>query len=171
MMAAEQHGTGVELQQLEPQPVLSIRATARVADLAAVMDERLQALAGYLQQRGAPPAGPPFVRYHTFGETETDLELGIPVVAPVAGEGRIAGGELPGGPAITTWHIGPHNTLGDAYARLDAWLQAHGRERDGAAWEVYYWIDLSQYRGAASLPDSSSWRTQLIQPIKESQPS
>ena len=106
------------------------------------------------------------MRYHTFTQTETDLELGIPVVAPIAGEGRIAGGELPGGRAITTWHIGPHDTLADAYARMQAWLKEHGREPDGAPWEVYYWIDPNQYRGPAAWPDSTSWRTQLIQPIK-----
>ncbi len=134
------------------------------------MDDRIRALRGYLQGRGARPAGPPFVRYHTFGETETDLEFGIPVVEPVAGEGRIAGGELPGDPAVTTWHIGPHKTLGDAYARMDAWREAHGREPAGAPWEVYSWIDPSQYRGLATWPDPARWRTQLIQPIRLSQP-
>jgi len=166
IMAAEQPGNDVEMEQLEPQPVLSIRATVQIVDLAQAQDDCLLALSSYLQQSGAQLAGPPFVRYHTFTQTETDLELGIPVVAPIAGEGRIAGGELGGGLAITTWHIGPHDTLADAYARMQAWLKEHGRKPDGAAWEVYYWIDPNQYRGASTWPDSSSWRTQLIQPIK-----
>ncbi len=83
------------------------------------MDDRLRALSAYLQQRGVQPAGAPFVRYHTFGETETDLETGIPVAEPVAGEGRIVSGVLPGGPAISTQHIGLHDRLGDAYACID----------------------------------------------------
>jgi effector-binding domain-containing protein len=166
IMAAEQLGNDVEMEQLEPQPVLSIRATVQIVDLAQAQDDCLLALSSYLQQCGAQLAGPPFVRYHTFTQTETDLELGIPVVAPIAGEGRIAAGELSGGPAISTWHIGPHDTLAEAYARMQAWLKEHGREPAGAPWEVYYWIDPTQYRGAATWPDSSSWRTQLIQPIK-----
>lgn len=168
-MAEEQHGNDIGMVQLEPKPVASIRATVPTADLGAHVGDRLGALLGYLRQHGVQPAGPPFVRYHTFGETETDFELGIPVVEPVAGEGRIAGSELPGGPAISTWHIGAHDTLGDAYARISAWLQAHGREPAGASWEVYYWIDPSQ-GDTATLPDPSSWRTQLIQPITESEP-
>lgn len=132
-MAEEQPGNDVEIQQRQPQPVVSIRATVRIVDLAEHQGDRLSALSGYLQQRGAQPAGPPFVRYHTFEGTETDLEVGIPVVAPVADEGRIAGGALPGGPAVTTWHIGSHDTLGDAYARLDAWLNKHGRAPAGIA--------------------------------------
>jgi|Tabmets5t2r1_1033131.scaffolds.fasta_scaffold07870_2 hypothetical protein len=50
-----------------------------------------------MQARGVAPAGPPLGRYHTFGQTETDVEVGIPVVDPTAGESRIATGELFGG--------------------------------------------------------------------------
>jgi len=81
MMAAEQPGNDLEMEQLEPQPVLSIRATVQIVDLAQAQDDCLLALSSYLQQCGAQPAGPPFVRYHTFTQTETDLELGIPLVA------------------------------------------------------------------------------------------
>src|SRR5262249_12712291 len=141
-----------------------------VVDLAEIVGDRLSALASYLQQQEVQPAGPPFVRYHTFGEIETDVELGVPVVEPVAGASRIAKGKLPGGTAIATWHFGPHDKLGDAYARVEAWLKDHHCEPDGAPMEVYHWIDLSQYRGPSTLSDPSRWGTQLIQPIKESQP-
>lgn len=166
-MSTQQHGD-VTIQQLEPQPVVSIRATVPIAELGQHHDDRLRALAGFLEQRGVRPAGPPFVRYHTFGDGETDLEVGIPVGTAVAGEGRIAAAELPGGPAVTTWHIGAHDTLGDAYARMQVWLSEHGREPDGAAWEVYGWIDPARYDGPATWPDPASWRTQLIQPIAAS---
>jgi effector-binding domain-containing protein len=169
-MAAEEHGNDVELQHRAPQPVVSIRATVGVDQLGEAMDDRLRALSAYLQQRGLEPAGAPFVRYHTFGDTETDLETGIPVAEPVAGEGRIVSGGLPGGPAISTRHIGPHDRLGDAYARIHAWRNAHGREGDGPPWEVYDWIDPNQYGGPATWPDPATWRTQLIQPIKEMEP-
>jgi effector-binding domain-containing protein len=87
------------------------------------------------------------------------------VAERAAGEGRISSGELPGGPAITTWHIGSHDHLGNAYARLDDWLQAHGREGDGAAWEVYSWIDPTLEPNPSAWPAPSEWRTQLVQPI------
>jgi effector-binding domain-containing protein len=168
IMTIEQHGNDIQITQLAPQPVVSIRATVQVAALGEAMDDRLQALSAYLQQRGVEPAGPPYVRYHTFGETETDLETGIPVTEPVAGAGHIGGGALPGGPAITVWHLGGHDTLGDAYARLGGGVTAAGRAPCGAAWEVYYWIDPAQYNGTADWPDPSTWRTQLVQPINDS---
>lgn len=164
-MAAEQNEGNVELRQIEPQPTLIIRGTIPVADLGTTVGERLAALSSYLQQSGARPAGPPFVRYHTFGDTETDFELGIPLVEPVAGEGEISSGELPGGSAATTWHTGPHDKLGEAYARIAAWLTEQEREPSGPAWEVYYWIDLSQGNDP-SIQDISTGRTQLVQPVK-----
>jgi effector-binding domain-containing protein len=164
-MDTEQNGSDTRLEQLEPQSILSIRGTIRVEQLGETVGDRLQALGSYLQQTGAQAAGPPFVRYFTFEEVETDFEMGVPVVKPVAGEGRIASGELPGGPAITTWHMGPHNKLGEAYARIEEWRQEHGREPAGPAREVYHWIDLSQPQDPSTL-DPSTRGTQLIQPVK-----
>ena len=163
--AASQKGAAVEIQQLEPQPTLIIRATIPIDTLPAEVGERIPALISYIRQRGAHPAGPPFVRYHTFGEGETDMEVGIPVKELVAEEGRIIASELPGGPIISTWHYGPHDALGQAYARLQAWLDEQGREPDGPTWEVYHWIDPNATFDPSTW-DPSTWGTQLIQPIK-----
>jgi effector-binding domain-containing protein len=158
---------GVELELLDPQPVLSIRETIQVADLPSAMGEWIPALLGYLQQSGARAAGPVFVRYHTFGESETDVEIGVPLVEPGSGEGRIGVGELPGGPAISTWHLGPHDDkFRQAYARLAAWTEEYGRETDGPAREVYYWIDPRSSDSTPGQTDPSKWRTRLVQPVK-----
>ena len=170
IMTAEQHGDDVEIQQLAPQPIVSIRATIPVAALGEHYGERMQALSDYLRRHGVQPAGPPFVRYHTFNETETDVEFGLPVGEPGPGEGRIVSGALPGGPALVVTHVGAHDKLGNAYARLRAGLQARDREPDGPLWEVYYWMDPSQDAGPSSLPDPSSLRTQLVQPITDLEP-
>jgi hypothetical protein len=45
-------------------------------------------------------------------------------------------------------------------------LQANGREADGGAWEVYWWIDPSVAPDPAAWPAPTEWRTQLVQPIK-----
>jgi effector-binding domain-containing protein len=172
-MDTTRHDAAVELQQLKPQPILGIRATIRIVDLGEAVGERIAALWGYLHRRDVQPAGPPFVRYHTFGETETDFEFGVPVVHPIASEhqdeddeDRIVAGELPGGPAVTTSHPGPHQKLGEAYAQIEAWLSEHVREADGPTWEVYHWIDLSQDDGPITADVSSRRPTQLIQPIR-----
>jgi hypothetical protein len=166
MMDAGQNPEAVVVEERTPQSVLSTRANVPVAQLTQAQGDSLLALWSLMQQRAVMPVGPPFVRYHTFGETEADLETGIPVAEALAGEGRVAAGELPGGAAITTWHLGSHDGLADAYGRLGAWLQANGREADGAAWEVYWWIDPSVEPDPATWPPPTEWRTQLVQPIK-----
>jgi effector-binding domain-containing protein len=67
---------------------------------------------------------------------------------------------------VTTSHIGSHDGLGDAHARLAAWLKENEREADGAAWEVYTWIDPALEPNPSAWPAPSEWRTQLVQPIK-----
>jgi effector-binding domain-containing protein len=149
----------------EPQPVLSIRTTVAVAQLAQSQAERLSELWRSMQAHGLAAVGPPFVRYHTFGETETDVELGVPVSKGATGDGRIEAGELPGGAAIATWHLGAHDSLGEAYGRLNKWLEEHEREAAGPAWEVYWWIDPSQEPDPSSWPAPTDWRTELVQPV------
>jgi effector-binding domain-containing protein len=159
-------GVAVEVEQLEPQPIVSIRATALVSALGETQGERFTELSQYLMEQGVSAAGPAFVRYHTFDDTETDVETGFPVVEPVASEGRILAGELAGGSAITTWHEGPDQLLGEAYARLGAWLQEHHRETAGPGWEVYPWIDPRAATDDPVAPPSGTRRIQLVQPLK-----
>lgn len=155
----------VEVQDREPQPVLSIRQTVPVAELTRAQGESLHELWVLLRKRGQVPAGPPFVRYHTFGDADTDVEIGVPVPGGVAGEGRVARGELPAGPALVTVHDGAHDRLAEAYQAIAASVPAHGTA-NGAAWEVYEWIDLSQEPDPASWPAPADWHTQIVQPVK-----
>jgi effector-binding domain-containing protein len=149
----------------EPQPVLSIRRNVAVAELAQAQGKSLGALWRLLHGRGLVPVGPPFVRYHTFGETETDVEVGVPVADGVTGDAPVEAGVLPGGAAITTWHLGSHDSLADAYGRLTTWLNEHRREAGGAPWEVYWWIDASREPDPATWPPPTEWRTELVQPV------
>jgi effector-binding domain-containing protein len=164
-MDAGQNPEAVVVEEREPQPILSIRRNVELVRLTEAQGERLRELWNSMQRQGVQPAGPPFVRYHTFGESETDLEVGVPVAEAAPGEGQIVAGALPGGAAVTTWHHGSHDGLGEAYARLGAWLKEHGSTADGAAWEVYWWIDLSVEPNPSAWPAPSEWRTQLVQPI------
>jgi effector-binding domain-containing protein len=159
--------TAIEVQQRTPQPVVSIRKQIPVAELMQVQGESLHRLWSFLRERGVAPVGAPFVRYHTFGDADTDVEIGVPVPAGVAGEdgtGGVAVGELPGGRAAVTVHLGAHDRLGDAYTRIEEWLAEHG-DRSGPAWEVYEWIDLAQEPDPSAWPAPAGWRTELVQPI------
>jgi hypothetical protein len=100
-MLQDPEATRIEVQQRDPQPVLSVRARMLVAELASAQGEALRALWDQLHQ-GVRPAGPAYVRYLTFGAVETDVEVGIPVpvAAGAGGSARVAAGQLPGGSVV-----------------------------------------------------------------------
>ena len=154
------------LEARDPQPALSIRTTTSTARLSEVQGESLASLIASMQRRGIEPAGPPFVRYHSFDEHEADLETGIPVSAPQAADGPIEPIELPGGNVIVLWHVGSHERLGEAYVRLQLSLGEHDRQPIGPPWEVYSWIDPASVPDPATWPEPSTWRTQLVQPVR-----
>ncbi|MEO5954057.1 MAG: GyrI-like domain-containing protein [Chloroflexia bacterium] len=161
-MDADMMENGVEVVERAVQPMLSIRTTIVTNELGERMGERFEALSGYLAKMGVKPAGHPFVIYHTFvWEGESDFEVGVPVAEKLEGEGWIASGELPGGPAVKTVHTGPHEELGKAYARISEWMKENGKEAASPIREEYYWIDL-----AGGQEDSSSGEQHvgLIQP-------
>jgi effector-binding domain-containing protein len=165
-MTTETIGMAVKVEQLEPQPVVSIRGKALVSALGETMGERFAELSHYLAANAVIAAGPAFVRYHTFEETETDVETGFPVVGAAPGDGRILAGALPGGSVISTWHDGPDHLLGEAYARIGAWLQEQDREAAGPGWEIYPWIDPRDAANASGPSASGARRIQLVQPLK-----
>lgn len=159
------HSQDVVVETLTPQPVARVRSTIAVAQLQQFQADGLTALWRYLREHGVHPDGPPYVRYHSFGETETDIEIGVPARAASPSDEHVSTGHLPDGPAMTTWHLGAHDRLADAYDRLQAWAEASSNKPEGGAWEVYTWIDLTRRPDPSAWPAPSTWRTQLIQPL------
>lgn len=166
MTDIDERAEHVVTEELGPQPVLAVRQTVSLAALPQAQGESLADLWRFMQRGQVAAIGPPFVRYHGFGDEETDVEVGIPVSAPTNGDGRVISGELPGGPAITTWHVGSHATLACAYMRLQAWMSDRTREPRGAGWEIYTWIDFAAEPNPQTWPAPEQWRTQLVQPVE-----
>lgn len=117
-------------------------------------------VASYLEGTGASAAGPPFARFFDFTEDEADFEAGFPVAEPIAGEGRIAAGELPGGLAAVTTHVGPYEGLQDTHAAIGEWVLANGHDPSGPVWEVYATDPREE-------PDRSKWRTEVVWPLRK----
>jgi effector-binding domain-containing protein len=153
------------IEHRENQPTIHVRTTVPVSELMGAQGAALGALHTFLSEHEVAPAGAPYVRYHTFGDQETDVEVGVPVAVVVDGDGRVASGTLPAGPVALLVHMGAHDTLDDSYDRLSAWVKESGREPAGTGWEVYHWIDLAEAPDPASWPAPTAWRTDLVQPV------
>ncbi len=150
----------IVVRETDPQPMMAIRATCRAAEIGAILQEILPEVWRFLEAKKVKPAGPPFTRFFSYDDGVVDLEGGIPVEKTVDGEGRIAAGELPGGPAATTLHIGPYNTLPEAHDALHTWMHEHNKVSAGPQWEFYR-------TDPGREPDPSRWETELIWPIRD----
>ncbi len=152
-------GYEFKIEQIKPQPAMTIRF--RVADsseISAKYGEAFGQLVGHIASEGGQIAGAPFGRYHSFTKDGIEIEAGIPVAKIVEEKGNIKPTELPGGNAITTIHMGGYKELGNAHNAMQRWVKEQGHKTTGGPWE-YYLTDPGQE------PDSSKWRTKLIQLI------
>ncbi len=126
-----------ELKEWSAQPTLAIRTRAAVQDLPRVFGEVYGAIGRYLGELGEPPGGPPFAAYHNMDMQDLDIEIGFPVTRELPGRDDIQPGQLPGGEVATCLHTGPYSSLHAAYNALTQWIEEHGYEATGVAYEVY----------------------------------
>ncbi|GII89224.1 hypothetical protein Ssi03_72140 [Sphaerisporangium siamense] len=85
----------------------------------------------WLRDRSVPPAGPLFYRYWSVDvRGDISLEVGVPVAAPVTGDGRVIAGVIPGGRYATLLHTGHPDRLLESLTALEKWGPAHGLRWD-----------------------------------------
>lgn len=73
--------------------------------------------------------------------------------------GAVFADTLSGGRVVSTIHVGPYESLADAYAALEAWMTSNGRTPAGAPWESYI-------TDPAEHPDPKAWQTEVVWPIE-----
>ena len=117
-----------------------------------------------LNSQGQTPQGPMFMHHLTMSSAEFDVEVGFPVAAPIAAQGRVRPGRLPAARVARTIYHGPYEGLHGAWDAFGKRL-----ERDGLVdrklltpirtlWERYL-------VGPETTPDTSQWRTELNLPL------
>lgn len=100
---------------------------------------------GTIMSSGLQVAGPPITQYH---DAEFDIEnVDLSLVVPVAGSldliveteaGRkLEKASVPGGEFASIVHVGPYETIHEAYQALGNWFAEHERTGDGPMQELY----------------------------------
>lgn len=104
------------------------------------------------------PAGSPFTHYLSSGGEMVVAEVGFPVSGKIVPTGRVTEGELPGGTVASAFHIGPYDTIGETYRRVESWILLSGKKPGTTMWEVYL-------RGPGQETDPARWRTEIFWPF------
>lgn len=146
----------VEIRTTDPQPVVYRQATTPLAELGAELGRIVQLVHAEVRGLGAA-SGAPFVRYQEMGDPAT-IEVGIPVVEPLAVTEPTVNGELPGGRHAVCAHVGSYDRLAEAWATLAEWLAKTGERPAGPAWESYL-------TDPALEPDPALWITEIVLPL------
>src|SRR5712691_7314599 len=75
------------------------------------------------------------------------IEAGVEVFGDFVDDGDVRHSQTPVGPAVSTTHWGEYTEMAGAYAALERWCAANGRQQTGTSWEVYGdWADDPQQR-------------------------
>lgn len=119
------------------QPTLAIRTRTSVQALPQTLGRAYGVIAQYLVELREPPSGAPYAAYHNMDMQNMDVEIGFPVAHALPGKGEIQPSEIPGGKVVTCLHIGPYSEVKPAYDALTGWMQAHGHQPAGVAYEMY----------------------------------
>lgn len=153
----------IEKKTLTETPVIFSRRRGELSKLAELLGELLPSVFAYAMEQALPMAGPPYVRYVEQSPAFVTVEAGMPLVSPVsapADRDDIEVGVLPGGPAASTIHTGPYDTLGEGHVAIDLWMAEQGLASGGSPWEVYL-------TDPGEVPDPADWQTEIVWPLAQ----
>lgn len=158
------HLTDYLIEDRPAQPIAGITKTVTMATIPEIADE-IPGLVAWLADHGHTPSGAPFLRYLVIDmAADMVVQAGVPVLAPVAGEGEIEPDTLPAGRYVTTTHVGPYDGLYDATVGLLRWageqqltFDTHPSDQGDV------WASRLEYYDSnpAEQPDPSTWVTRL----------
>jgi effector-binding domain-containing protein len=147
------------------QPYVAIRAQVTMQTMDAILVPLHPQVFGWLRERDIPAAGPPFWKYNVIDmDRLLEVEVGVPVTAPVDGDDRVLAGVLPAGRYATVRYTGHPDGLIDATASLREWARQEGLTwdmtdtQDGERWAARLEIYETD---PADEPDMAKWTTQL----------
>ncbi|GAA2755571.1 GyrI-like domain-containing protein [Actinopolymorpha rutila] len=168
-MSAPTNGADPRVVERPEQPYAGITSRVTMNTMNEIAD-RMPEIFARLAERGVAPASAPFFRYHVIDmERELEVEVGVPVAAPVTDDpvtdsGPIRAGVLPAGKYVTLTHVGHPDQLVEVTARLLAWAadrdlvfdveKTERGDRWGSRLEIWH-------TNPAEEPDPAKWETEL----------
>jgi effector-binding domain-containing protein len=147
------------------QPYVAIRGQVTMQTMDAILPSLGPRVFAWLRERDIPPAGPPFWKYNVIDmDRLLEVEVGVPVAAPVEGDDKVLAGVLPAGRYATLRHTGHPDELIGVVASLREWAS-----QQGLAWDMTHAPDGERWAARLEIyetnpadePDMAKWTTQL----------
>ncbi len=108
------------IEQRPKQHYAGIRTRVRASKFSTKFPAFADEIFRWLDGRGIEPAGPLFMRYHIINMGNLmDVEVGVPVAAPIQGNGRIEPGIIPAGRYAALTYTGVKHGIAGNAALLD----------------------------------------------------
>lgn len=125
------------LVEVDEQTTAMVAGSVPMEELPSFFDAAFGTLGATLAAQSAQIVGPPYARYLGDPMPVAQLEVGIPVGAPVTADGDVVPGTLPGGRVARLVHHGSFDELGASWSRLQSWVTEQGLTPSETIWEVY----------------------------------
>ena len=147
-MVEIQAGSGVidvEVRHVASQSTACVHLLRRPSELPGAFGRYLPHIGRVVGQHAGRFDGPPYLLYLGTYDGKLDVELGMPLVAPIddlppvrtLSEGAVGMGELPAGRVAVCVYTGPYDGLGDAWADFNGKLAQEGFSAGNVSWESY----------------------------------
>lgn len=124
----------VRIDTLPPRSLAVVRRRVRASELSRVVPEGCGLVWTYLRENNITGAGRHVALYW---DGEINLEVGVELDPPFAGNGEVVRSATPAGPVACATHLGPYSRLGETHAAIQRWCVEQGQQLAGPSWEVY----------------------------------
>ena len=129
----------VRLEQLGSRPLAVVRRRTSLHELAKVVPDACGLVWSAVRSQGIVGAGR---HVAVYWDDKINLEVGVELETPFAGQGEIVGSATPAGAVVTATHLGPYDRLHEAHEVLREWCANRGYQLAGPNWEIYgHWTD------------------------------
>ena len=151
----------------DPQPYAAIRLSVEQPEIPQKAPPLVPEILGWVA-RNANEAGPVFFNYTAMEPGRPmEMEVGVPVVEPVKGDGRVVGGTLPGGRYVTVTWTGPYDKLRDAHMALHDWLAKQGLDKQASADDRSMTLLEIYVTDPEEVKDPNQWVTEIAFKLKD----
>jgi effector-binding domain-containing protein len=116
--------SGPKIDERADQPYMGIRTQTPMSGMSKVVTRLFKEINAWARKQGLESVKPPFLRFHVIDmEGDMDIEVGIPVTAPLKEDGDVRPGVIPAGRYASLIYTGSGYSGNKA---LIEWAKANG---------------------------------------------